>query len=1266
MRQFPIWTRNEQRKRGGCEKRSGNSCPVVTGSDRVCFMEQLESRILLDIAPVGPTLLANEPTEKGWGGDLNRPAVAMDADGDFLVVWERGYAHGVLGRFFDSTGRASDPVITLITPSSGYGGVGSAPAVAMDTDGDFVIAWEHYDAYYGDHGIAIQLFRSDGTPSTPELLVTNAGRPITPGVAMDADGDFLVVWGDYYATSGVFGQVFYTDGTTSPTMHLVEPGTGWETRSPAVAMDDDGDFVLAWEYYDTYSSQQLIQGGRFEDYGIPVGSQFLIAPYDPEAIPSQPSVGMDADGDFVVTWLEHPEQYDPFYGPWFVQAQRFDEGAVPVGEQFTAVHSGTWLDSQGVAMDADGDFVITWDQYNWNGVHTVSGQRFAADGSPQRSKFCVTTGDSWCESSYSDPSVVIDSDGDFLVVWEGAQYERGIGVLGRFFDSSEAPLDPIFHFVTAGAYGRVRDPAVAMDNSGDFIIAWEQYDPYGMGEPQGIYAQRFESDGTPSGSAFRIADTTEGYADLDIAMDADGDFLVVWQMGQYGEGGIWGRRFNAADEAQGPAMRLVQSLNNPSGTGPMHPSVAMDADGDFVLAWCSYFYGAQVLAQRFDSDGTPESLPAVVSTSAFPWDPDVIVDINGNSFVVWQSGYAGQGGIWGSRLDAANNQIGLVSQYVPASGRIETSNPVVAMDNDGDFVIIWEDEFQDSYARKIVGQRFTGDDVPRGARFLVSPAPAEHEWGWRSSRGEYPAVAMDGDGDFLVVWQSGDYGDNGILGRFFDASGRTQGPTLQLVSPATYTNHPSVAMDSDGDFVITWEEYDWYVGFHTVLAQRFAPDGSPFGSQLVIATGTMEAYPDNPTVGMAPGGGFVVAWTRLGYDTDNGIFARFFDGTGGSPSPEIQLVSPAYGQEVGEPAVAMYDDGDLVVAWKAYDDYSLELLAQRFDSQGNPVGEQLLIANGTIPTSSYVPTGPGGDHGYVAMTGLYVTMAITSGSALYHPAVAMDGEGDFVICWDEHHEYTGRTHILGRFFSAEGVEQLLPKQLVGQFFGAMGPGIASDALGNLVLSCAWECLGGEAGIAVQRFETFLRGDLNGDGFVGQTDIDILFSSWGAEVALGDPADPSGDGFVGQTDLDILLQDWGKGVLPGTTSSAQTSESASQVYSDQQNLLPPAGSTSDLWGDTSPSFSRARANPNDFRGAPHRGETDIQRAAGALQALELQIGLAAVDPTSSSLPPMPAKMPPVSQGYKGIARLLSDVSSELDEDILDVLSLSKLKALTIHT
>ena len=60
----------------------------------------------------------------------------------------------------------------------------------------------------------------------------------------------------------------------------------------------------------------------------------------------------------------------------------------------------------------------------------------------------------------------------------------------------------------------------------------------------------------------------------------------------------------------------------------------------------------------------------------------------------------------------------------------------------------------------------------------------------------------------------------------------------------------------------------------------------------------------------------------------------------------------------------------------------------------------------------------------------------------------------------------------------------------------------------------------------------LVGDLDGDGFVGINDLNLVLANWNQNVPPGDPlADPSGDGFVGIDDLSAVLGNWNAGTPP---------------------------------------------------------------------------------------------------------------------------------------
>lgn len=70
----------------------------------------------------------------------------------------------------------------------------------------------------------------------------------------------------------------------------------------------------------------------------------------------------------------------------------------------------------------------------------------------------------------------------------------------------------------------------------------------------------------------------------------------------------------------------------------------------------------------------------------------------------------------------------------------------------------------------------------------------------------------------------------------------------------------------------------------------------------------------------------------------------------------------------------------------------------------------------------------------------------------------------------------------------------------------------------------------------------IEGDLDGDGFVGIDDLNLVLSNWNQNIPPGDPlADPSGDGFIGIDDLNAVLGNWNNGTPPGSETLTQIPE-----------------------------------------------------------------------------------------------------------------------------
>ncbi len=93
--------------------------------------------------------------------------------------------------------------------------------------------------------------------------------------------------------------------------------------------------------------------------------------------------------------------------------------------------------------------------------------------------------------------------------------------------------------------------------------------------------------------------------------------------------------------------------------------------------------------------------------------------------------------------------------------------------------------------------------------------------------------------------------------------------------------------------------------------------------------------------------------------------------------------------------------------------------------------------------------------------------------------------------------------------------------------GDTNAGSSSDALFSTLTFSLFD------NIRVEDVVSALDGDLNGDGFVGISDLNIVLGVWNQNVTPGDllQGDPSGDGFVGIDDLNRVLGNWNAGTPP---------------------------------------------------------------------------------------------------------------------------------------
>jgi hypothetical protein len=361
----------------------------------------------------------------------------------------------------------------------------------------------------------------------------------SPAVAMDTDGNFVVAWMDQTqdgSFGGIYAQRYDNAGNPQGVEFQVNTSTYLYQNNPAVAMDSDGDFVVVWEDRLEDESFYGIYAQRYDNDAIPLGSEFRVNT-NTYLHQQNPAIAMDSNGNFVVVW-EDQVQDGSNYG---VYAQRYDNTGAPQGVEFRVNTYTTFNQSNpAIAMDSDGDFVVIWQSFQDGSSNGIYAQRYDNTGAPQGAEFRVNT---YTTSMQINAAVAMDSDGDFVVTWQSPQDGDGYGIYAQRYDNTGAPQGTEFR-VNTYTFINQQNPSVAMDSNGDFVVAWE--DQFQDGSGYGVYAQSYDNTGATLGTEFRVNTTTFiRQRNSSIAMDSDGDFVVTWEdQAQDGSNyGIYAQRY---------------------------------------------------------------------------------------------------------------------------------------------------------------------------------------------------------------------------------------------------------------------------------------------------------------------------------------------------------------------------------------------------------------------------------------------------------------------------------------------------------------------------------------------------------------------------------------------------------------------------------------------------------------------------------------------------------------------------------------------------
>jgi hypothetical protein len=200
----------------------------------------------------------------------------------------------------------------------------------------------------------------------------------------------------------------------------------------------------------------------------------------------------------------------------------------------------------------------------------------------------------------------------------------------------------------------------------------------------------------------------------------------------------------------------------------------------------------------------------------------------------------------------------------------------------GNLIIVWhirKDLPNNGYTREVQGRIYSRNGAAVSNRFAVNPLPSnETSYAW------FADVEADQSGNFVVVyWQDKPINGNSrdtIRARRFNSAGVALDNNFiqvsTIVNPDSSQVRPAIAMEPNGHFIVVWESLydssgndtaDW-----SIQMRRFRPDGSALDKVERQVNEFIESSQGVADVDVASSGKVVVTFqSNLSPETDQDV-----------------------------------------------------------------------------------------------------------------------------------------------------------------------------------------------------------------------------------------------------------------------------------------------------------------------------------------------------------------------------------------------------------
>ena len=430
------------------------------------------------------------------------------ANGDrFRLAKQRWYHPNNIGDriSFDSNGDAAEPV------------------VEMNDKGNILITYSQIyssssDIYYAE-------FRNDQWyfPSTILDSIDSpsySGDALTPVCDINESGKAYIVWSHDSQDPTRSVYVTHTKYEENRWMNInygaLNPEIGQPAIDPQVAVGNNENSVIAWSQFNGVNTQVYVRFRIGDDFRVvpDITDNFSISGTDA----NQPAVAINNNNEMLVVW----NQNDSTHNQVFYRHYRLGNLFGTTGLVDNISPDGTNTINPDCAIGDNGDAVIVWRQLSGlnSQIFFSEFRNTTWDHPDDINDFISITGQSTIR-----PTVDVNSNGDSIIAWvqnDGSNDRIYISEYRN--DNWSHPTN--FSDAISPSGSDADYPQVAINNSGETVIAWRQND--GTNEQIFISEYRNGSWNHPLSLTDNISPADTDAGNPSLAINNKGNTVIVW------------------------------------------------------------------------------------------------------------------------------------------------------------------------------------------------------------------------------------------------------------------------------------------------------------------------------------------------------------------------------------------------------------------------------------------------------------------------------------------------------------------------------------------------------------------------------------------------------------------------------------------------------------------------------------------------------------------------------------------------------------------